>query len=116
VKVVDQVATKRKKVPVNLPQFEVATLGAFVRVWGSPGSGQGQFNRPRAITVAGDLVFVVDQATNRIQVLNVDGTFVRVWGSRGSGQGQFNSPRGIAVAGDLVIVVDYNNDRIQVFN
>lgn len=92
--------------------------GAFLFLWGTPGTASGQFSGPRGITLdnAGN-VYVADSLNNRIQVFTSDGTFLRTWGSPGSGQGEFNRPGGIAVdqAGN-VYVVDSWNARVQVFN
>jgi sugar lactone lactonase YvrE len=48
-------------------------------VWGSLGAGQGQFSKPRAITIDDkDQLYIVDM-TARIQVFDADGKFLRVW-------------------------------------
>ena len=90
---------------------------SFIRTWGSPGSGEGQFNVPNGISVdsAGN-VYVADFYNNRIQKFTSDGKFITKWGSEGSGKGQFNGPTGVDVdsAGN-VYVADWDNNRIQEF-
>ena len=49
-------------------KFDVAPMGTFVRMWGSSGSGQGQFSNPWGVAVSGGCVFVADQSNYRIQV------------------------------------------------
>lgn len=91
--------------------------GAFVRQWGTPGGGQGQFRIPcRGVAVSGnDEVFVIDTGNSRIQVFGLDGTFLRKWGTPGAGPGQFKYPRCAAVRGNELVVSDSHNHRIQVF-
>ena len=91
--------------------------GTFITKWGSPGSGDGQFNQP--VGVATDSfgnVFVADSGNNRIQKFEPDGTFMTKWGSPGSGDGQFFHPVSVAISQFAVYVVDQGNDRIQGFN
>jgi DNA-binding beta-propeller fold protein YncE len=52
--------------------------GAWVKSWGEPGQGPGQFKLPHAIAVdARGLVYVADRANARIQVFDSDGKFLR---------------------------------------
>ena len=71
--------------------------GNFVNTWGSPGTGNGQFDIPSGIAVdnSGN-VYVADTANNRVQKFDASGNFVTKWGSFGTGNGQFNVPSGIA--------------------
>jgi sugar lactone lactonase YvrE len=49
------------------------------KVWGSLGAGNGQFSKPRAMTIDDkDRLYIVDM-TARIQVFDVDGTYIRSW-------------------------------------
>jgi hypothetical protein len=95
----------------------VSAAGAgFRRVFGSGGSGNGQFQYPFccALDDEGNLV-VSDFGNHRIQVLRYsDGTHLRTIGSQGSGNGQFSSPMGIAFDGaGHILVADYSNNRVQ---
>jgi len=52
--------------------------GAWVKSWGEPGQGPGQFKLPHAIAVdAQGQVYVADRANARIQVFDSDGKFLR---------------------------------------
>src|SRR3972149_1227097 len=89
----------------------------FVNKWGSAGSGDGQFNTPRAIAVdSSGNVYVVDSGNHRIQKFTSEGVFLTKWGSAGSGDGQFNYAFGVAVdSSGKVYVADWDNHRIQKF-
>ncbi len=52
----------------------------FVRAWGAPGDGSGEFQNPIGIAIDGNEVFVSDAGNNRIQVFNKGGEFVRQFG------------------------------------
>jgi hypothetical protein len=52
--------------------------GNWVKSWGEPGTGPGQFNTPHSIAAddAGN-IYVADRGNGRIQVFNSDGKFLR---------------------------------------
>ena len=61
--------------------------GKFVAQFGSEGSGPGQLNRPRGITIdtAGTgLVYVSEYGNHRVSVFTSDGVFVSSFGKDGS--------------------------------
>ena len=86
--------------------------------FGGGGTGDGQFNQPRAIAVGPDgTLFISDTFNNRIQHLDAEGNHLAHWGAFGTGPGQFNQPAGLAVdAGTNVYVADQMNSRIQKFD
>ena len=89
-------------------------------VWqsGACGSGNGQFNQPRGVTVdAEGNIYVADTGNQRIVKFDAGGNYQTKWGTYGTGNGQFNFPGGVAVdpvSGD-VFVADTLNHRIQKF-
>jgi hypothetical protein len=91
--------------------------GAFQRLWGEAGSGNGQFDYASGIAAGPDRkVYVADGGNDRIQRFNKYGTFETEWGSSGNGPEQFGFPAGIAVDADgHVFVADQLNNRIQKF-
>ena len=86
-------------------------------MWGSKGSGQGQFKYPQNVAVTNqEEVFVADRDNHRIQVFTLQGVFQRMIGSKGNGQGQFSYPCGVAVSNQGLFVTDSGNSRVQVFH
>ncbi len=74
------------------------STGIFITKWGSPGSGDGQFEHPRGVAVDSlGNVYVADSNNNRIQKFSSTGTFITKWGSPGSDDGQLWVPVGVAV-------------------
>jgi peptidylamidoglycolate lyase len=87
----------------NTRVIEFGPAGEFVREWGQPGSGPGQFNVPRGIAVdTAGRVYVADRGNARIQVFDSTGGFLAVW--RGASLGR---PWAIRVGPDgFIYVVD----------
>ena len=64
--------------------------GAFIREWGSEGSGEGQFVGPKGIGIDSlGYVYVSDSGNSRVQKFTSEGVFVHTWGTSGDGNGQF---------------------------
>ncbi|MGA7306255.1 MAG: peptidyl-alpha-hydroxyglycine alpha-amidating lyase family protein [Rhodothermales bacterium] len=54
--------------------------GNFVKAWGEPGSGPGDFNLPHSILVdARDRVWVADRNNSRIELFDLEGNFLEQW-------------------------------------
>jgi hypothetical protein len=88
--------------------------GNFVSTYGTPGSGNGQFNNPLGLAIdsTGDII-LADSGNNRLQVLSFNGTnfnFIRTITA------SFNKPAGLWVYGDRIIVADTGNNRIKVLD
>jgi DNA-binding beta-propeller fold protein YncE len=85
---------------------------------GKRGSGPGEFNLPRDVTIGkDDLLYVVDGGNFRVQVFKPDGTFVRVFGTIGRQGGQFSRPKEAAADADgNVYIVDSAFGNFQIFN
>jgi hypothetical protein len=63
---------------VNSRVAKVDKEGNWVKSWGEPGDGPGQFNVPHSIAVdAAGNVYVADRGNRRIQVFDGDGKFLR---------------------------------------
>ncbi len=92
-------------------------VGVASLVFGSAGSGNGEFNSPYGIAVAADgSIYVADSANHRVQKFTSAGVYDSQFGSSGTGNGQFNTPLGIAIAGDgSIFVTDIGNNRVQKF-
>jgi sugar lactone lactonase YvrE len=89
-----------------------------VEVWGSEGSGDGQFSHPTGIAVdSSGNVYVADTGNNRIQKIHSTGRYLMKWGSYGTTDGVFNAPEGVTVdAYGHIYVADTGNRRIQKFS
>jgi sugar lactone lactonase YvrE len=63
---------------INSRIAKVDKDGNWLKSWGEPGKGPGQFNTPHSIaTDANDNVYVADRGNRRIQVFDKDGKFLR---------------------------------------
>jgi sugar lactone lactonase YvrE len=63
---------------INSRVAKVDKNGEWVKSWGEPGDGPGQFNTPHSIAVdAQGNVYVADRGNRRIQVFDGDGKFLR---------------------------------------
>ena len=95
-------------------------VGGYLTTWGSLGSGNQQFNRPKGIAIDVNTdVYVADPGNRRIQKFKSDGTPVSIWSSVPSPVGKtpsFISPYGVAVdAIGNVFVTDVINNRVIKF-
>src|SRR6204780_3118146 len=63
---------------INSRVAKIDKDGNWIKSWGEPGTGPGQFNTPHSIAVdhAGN-VYVADRGNGRIQVFDGDGKFLR---------------------------------------
>lgn len=91
----------------------------FTAVFGSSGSGVGQFLSPRGLAADRQRrIYIVDTGNHRI--VRIDDTTGAGWvsfGSFGSGTNQFDSPTAVAVDGaGRIYVTDSGNDRIVRFD
>ena len=69
-------------------KFDAA--GNFVKAWGTPGDGPGQFRVVHSIGIdSKDRLYVSDRENNRIQIFDVDGSLLKTWTHLGSTQGIF---------------------------
>ena len=89
----------------------------FCSTFGSPGSGNGQFNKPYDIGFDGTgNVYVTDSDNHRVQVFTAKGAYVRQFGKRGNSAKVLNAPKGIAVnPNGIVYISDSGNHRISLF-
>lgn len=90
--------------------------GELVAVYGSLGTGDGEFNHPHGLAVdrwRGDLIYVGDQENHRLQVFTTDGTFVRRWGDA---MFQHIHDVGIAPLTGELFVGDYELDTLRRFS
>ena len=117
--------------PVSILNLDDEDLGSF----GAPGFGlrlpsykcnMGNEDRPvqegallgqaQIAVDQNELVYVSDEATDRVTVYDRHGEYIRSWGERGSGDGQMDHPTGMAFdVEDNLYVVDSMNHRVLKF-
>ncbi len=80
--------------------------------------GAGTFQWPSGLLCDEDeVLYVSDEAHNKIFVMDKDGELIASWGEQGDGEGQFNRPTGMSFDGDGNIVLsDTLNHRIQTYS
>jgi sugar lactone lactonase YvrE len=84
---------------VNARVVKFSKDGAFIKSWGTRGSGQGQFNVPHAIAIdSRGRVFVADRNNARLEIFDQDGAYLDEWK-------QFGRPSGIFIAPDDTLYV-----------
>jgi len=101
------IAVKNGKVYVCNPYQVVVfdTNGKFIRDFGMPGSGDGQFDRPNGIDVGKDgTIYVADSNNLRLQAFTPEGkfkwTFGKKVGMNNNDGREFGLPRNISVGPD----------------
>ena len=89
----------------------------FCSTFGSKGTDNGKFQRPRYISIdnTGN-VYVADSENHRVQIFTENGKYIRQFGTKGVGNGELCIPRGIAIdSNGIVYVNESSNDRISIF-
>ena len=91
--------------------------GKFIFKFGKKGNKEGEFNRPRHLSVNKEgFLMVCDAYNHRVQVFELSGKFVTKFGSGGGKTGQFKLPASTAnLRAGRIVVCDKGNNRIQVF-
>jgi sugar lactone lactonase YvrE len=67
----------------NARILEYGADGKRVKVWGSAGSGPGQFNIPHGIANDGRTLYVADRGNSRVQRFDLDGRYLGQWTNLG---------------------------------
>ena len=100
------------------PVLAAADVVEPIAVWGSHGSGPGEFDRPTSVATDADgNVYVADHGNSRVQKFTSTGTLILSWGNAGSGNGEFATLLGIAVGPDgSVFTTEDGTDRVQQFS
>jgi hypothetical protein len=67
----------------NARILEYASDGRRVKVWGSAGTGPGQFQIPHGIAYEGKTLYVADRGNSRVQRFDLDGHYLGEWTNLG---------------------------------
>jgi DNA-binding beta-propeller fold protein YncE len=67
----------------NARILEYASDGKRVKVWGSAGTGPGQFQIPHGIANDGRTLYVADRGNSRVQRFDLDGHYLGEWTNLG---------------------------------
>ena len=91
--------------------------GNFQYKFGKQGEGDGEFNKPRCLSVnKAEHLMVCDKLNHTVQVFELNGKFIAKFGTKGSGIGEFKGIVSIAVLSEgRIVVIDFDNNRIQLF-
>ena len=82
--------------------------GRWIKSWGRPGAGPGEFNLPHCVRVdRHDRVLVADRSNNRIQFFDTDGNYLMEWGG-------FGHPDTIFIDGDDIVYVAELDQRVSI--
>jgi DNA-binding beta-propeller fold protein YncE len=100
---------------------QFALDGTFIGIFagtGKDGSGDGEFELPREITVLGSSgeVAVADRNNHRVQIFDSEGNYKRQFGTKGKEDGQFSCPIGLASDAHGNLLVTDRTNRLQVFD
>ena len=89
----------------------------YFGVFGSFGSGEGQFTSPAGIALdSTGRVYVSDESLHRISVFDSSGEFLSTWGEHGSGPGELDWPSAMVFDDDNnLYLADSQNNRVQKF-
>lgn len=99
-------------------KIKVFTLhGQYLTSFGKNGEASGEYKAPYNIVFDGALLYVLDDAQPRVNIIDKAGIPQFMFGERGTDQGKFTVPKGIAVDERGRIYVSENlTHRVQIFN
>lgn len=91
--------------------------GTALSSFGSKGSGDGQFQFNRSVTVdpADGTLWVSDSIRGVVQHFSSTGTFLGKFGSLGSGAGKLKRAADVEVIGNYVLVADVDEHQIKIW-
>ncbi len=92
----------------NTRLHKYTAAGEWIKSWGHPGRGPGEFALPHCVRVdRHDRVLVADRANNRIQFFDPDGNYMMEWDG-------FNHPDTIFIDEDDIVYVAELDQRVSI--
>ena len=96
--------------------FSVSFPPTPLPTWERQEEGEGKLEKPTAVHVMGQFVYVSDMSRDQIVVYRTSGQFVTSFGGYGQGEGELDDPYGISSdQSGFIYVADYRNNRVQVY-
>jgi len=90
----------------------ISAAGSFLNSLGERGVREGQFIRPKGVSVGPDgYIYISDSALGVVQVFTMDFNYVGTVGNRGSPL-YFKHPAGLATRGDVLAVVEQKGNSV----
>lgn len=104
--------------PLNWVPVQVGPPGQPNFLFSIYGSNEKDFmNKPMAVTVSGNRIYVSDTGNQRVQVFDYNGNPLMKFGKNGKKQGEFRFPYGIAAdSSGKIYVSDLYNGNISVMS
>ena len=103
----------------DLYNYRIQVLNSdltFSHMFGTYGSGKGQFYEPNHIAIDSEgLVYVTDTKNHRIQKFTPNGQFLSQISTYGWSPGQLYLPESIIINGNFMYITEHKNHRISVF-
>jgi YD repeat-containing protein len=99
-----------------IPPGAGGTHQVYATLFGSAGSGNGQFAGPNGAAIDGHgNVWVSDSKNSRVQEFSSAGVFIAAYGSHGTGNGQLGAPTGLDANQSTgnVYIADCEDNRIE---
>jgi DNA-binding beta-propeller fold protein YncE len=100
----------------NARVLEYSSDGRRVKVWGSSGTGPGQFQIPHGIAVLGSTLYVADRTNSRVQRFDLDGKYLGEWTHLGRPFALRIAPGALWIAGmnptPVMLKVDANTGAV----
>ena len=93
----------------NACVHKFAPDGQWIKTWGRPGKGPGEFDLPHCVRFdQRDRLMVADRANNRIQFFDSEGNYLEEWGG-------LHHPDTIFLDGEIVYIAELDQ-RVSILN
>jgi len=96
----------------NARVHKFAADGKFIKSWGGPGSGPGEFNLPHGAWIdSKGRLLIADRENDRIQAFSQDGDYITTWPSKLIGAAVM-----YVDDEDIVYVAEHNGGLVSILN
>jgi DNA-binding beta-propeller fold protein YncE len=84
--------------------------GTYISRIGSYGTGDGQLQAPKEISIQGNTIYIADSTNQRVAVFDINGTWLYNFNTHGTG-----NPYGIKAESGYLYVTDWTGNQIQIY-